>query len=501
MSLRVRLILSYIAMIIVPIILSIITVIIITSIYVRSIAGSYNINLSKSPYKQVVEKGVAFFTEIKNTSVNNPDKFQDIIYLSDLDNKLKKVKSGVVVRKNDNIIYASKELANSETLKDLPKFGSIGDERKDHMVLGNENSLIRQQDFYFKDKSQGSIFLVSNIGPVEKIISKFITTVIAAIILILILTDGFLTYLVSRSVLRPIKTLKHAANEIKEGNLNFEVKSCSRDEIGDLCLSFEDMRGKLKESVDMQLQYENNRKELIANISHDLKTPITAIKGYVEGIMDGVAASPEKMDRYIKTIYSKATDIDRLIDELFLFSKLDLNKLPFNFERLDINSYMQDCVEELKMDLEKKNFNIVYDNNLDAKGIVLADRERLKRVIINIVENAVKYTKNNSGIIEIGLGKEQDNIVVKIKDSGAGIPEKDIPFIFERFFRADLSRNTSTGGSGLGLAIAKLIIEEHDGRIWAESTEGIGTSIFFTLKQIENNKGSEKYEEDTNNRG
>jgi histidine kinase len=499
MSLRIRLIFSYVAMLVVPIVLSIVAVIIISVLFMKSIAGSYNINLATNPYKQVMEKGVGFYNDIKTTSVNSPEKFEDKNYISELDSKLGKVNSGIIIRKSGIIIYSSKIINNSELLRDLPKFGRNNEDKVDHMLIGNDTSLIRQQDFYFKDKSEGSIFLVTNIGPVEKIILRLITTIIIAIILILILTDGVLTYLVSKSVLKPIETLKYAANQIKEGNLDFRVKINSKDEIGELCLAFEEMRGKLKESVDVQLQYENNRKELISNISHDLKTPVTAIKGYVEGIIDGIADSPEKMDKYVKTIYSKATDIDRLIDELFLFSKLDLNKLPFNFESTDIITYMQDCVEELQLDLEKKDFQLVYHSNIEGNCRVLADRERLKRVITNIVENAVKYTQNERGKIEISLSKSGDNIKFQIKDNGQGISEKDVPFVFDRFFRSDLSRNTATGGSGLGLAIAKLIIEEHNGNIWAESVEGIGTSIFFTLKQIEVDKGSEINEKDTHN--
>ncbi|MFL0247514.1 HAMP domain-containing sensor histidine kinase [Candidatus Clostridium stratigraminis] len=483
MSLRIRLIISYVAMIVVPIVLSIITSIIIMVLFLRSAAGIYNINLTINPYKQIIEKGVNLYNDIKTTAGSNPEKFEDKSYISELDSKLSRVNSGIIIRKNNEVIYNSKILDNSPIIKNLPKFGRSDEDKVDRMELRGDSSLIRQQDFYFKDKSEGTIFLVTYIGPLEKIIERLITTIIIAIILILILTDGVLTFLVSRSVFKPIEELKNAANQIKEGNLDFEIKTNAKDEIGELCLAFEEMRGKLKESVDMQFQYENNRKELISNISHDLKTPVTAIKGYVEGIMDGVAASPEKMDKYIKTIYSKTTDIDRLIDELFLFSKLDLNKLPFNFEITDITSYMLDCVEELQLDLEKKNFELIYHNYIKGSSTVLADRERIKRVITNIVENAIKYTKKDKGKIEINLSENNNYIQFQIKDNGQGIPEKDIPYIFDRFFRADLSRNTLTGGSGLGLAIAKLIIEEHGGRIWAESTEGIGTSIYFTLRQ------------------
>ena len=168
------------------------------------------------------------------------------------------------------------------------------------------------------------------------------------------MTNGVLTYFVSRSIIRPLRALKRAAEEIKEGNLDFEIVPHSDDEIGELSTAFEEMRRKLKKSVEVQLQYEENRKELISNISHDLKTPVTAIKGYVEGIMDGVSNSPDKLDQYIRTIYNKAADMDRLIDELFLFSKLDLGKVPFQFEKVDLGQYVLDCAQELQFDMEKK---------------------------------------------------------------------------------------------------------------------------------------------------
>ena len=321
-----------------------------------------------------------------------------------------------------------------------------------------------------------------NIPPIFQNPQRFRLYMGIAVLLILVSTNGILTYFVSKSVLRPIQTLKDAANHIKEGNLEFEVKSTSNDEIGELCIAFEKMREKLKESIDVQIQYENNRKELISNISHDLKTPVTAIKGYVEGIIDGVADSPEKMNRYIKTVYTKASDLDKLIDELFLFSKLDLNKLPFDFQEINIKTYLEDCVEELSLDLEENNISFSLKTEAINNPLVLVDIEKLKRVIINIIQNSSKYMNKEKGKIDIILYEEESEVIIEIKDNGQGISGKDIPYIFDRFYRTDISRNSSTGGSGLGLAIVKRIIEGHEGRIWAKSKEGIGTSIFFTLK-------------------
>jgi signal transduction histidine kinase len=235
--------------------------------------------------------------------------------------------------------------------------------------------------------------------------------------------------------------------------------------------------------MNMQLQYEENRKELISNISHDLKTPITAIKGYVEGIKDGIADTPEKMDRYINTIYSKSCDMDNLINELFLFSKLDLKKVNFDFRSIDITAYLKDCIEELKFDLEKRKINLNY-NHIKKNIDVIADAQKLKRVIMNIIENSIKYMNKDNGKIDIILSEEEAFTVIEVRDNGKGISNKALPFIFDRFYRGDSYRNTSNGGSGLGLAIAKQIIEEHGGQIWVQSEVNEGTSIFFTLKKV-----------------
>lgn len=305
-----------------------------------------------------------------------------------------------------------------------------------------------------------------------------------AVFIIILLTNGAITYFVSRSIIKPLKVLKHGAEQIKDGNLDFKVDTVSRDEIGEVCIAFEEMRKKLKESIELQLQYEENRKELISSISHDLKTPITAIKGYVEGIMDGVANSPEKVDKYVKTIYSKSIDMDKLIDDLFLFSKLDLKKLPFNFERINIKEYFVDCIEEMQIDLQDKGMLLSFNCEIFDNAVVMADREKLKRAVTNIVQNTIKYMDKDNGQIEIRLNEDSEKIMVQIKDNGQGISEEDLPYVFDRFYRADPSRNRNTGGSGLGLAITKQIIEGHNGGIWIESRLGEGTSIYFTLKKV-----------------
>ena len=233
------------------------------------------------------------------------------------------------------------------------------------------------------------------------------------------------------------------------------------------------------------MAFDKENKELISNISHDLKTPITAVKGYVEGIMDGVADTPEKMDRYIRTIYNKANEMDRLINELTFYSKIDTNRIPYTFNKIHISDYFEDCVDELSVELDSSGISLTYFNYLEEDAVVIADAEQLKRVINNIISNSLKYMNKPKGVINIRLRDVGDFIQIEIEDNGKGIAQKDLANIFERFYRTDASRNSATGGSGIGLSIVKKIIEDHGGKIWATSKESIGTVMYFVIRKYQ----------------
>ena len=279
--------------------------------------------------------------------------------------------------------------------------------------------------------------------------------------------------------------LQEATKQIRDGNLDFTLDVEDDDEIGQLCQNFEEMRIRLKESTEEKIQYDKESKELISNISHDLKTPITAIKGYAEGLMEGVASSPEKRDKYIRTIYNKANDMDRLINELTFYSKIDTNKIPYTFSKINVANYFRDCVEEVGLELEARGIELGYFNFVDEDVMVIADAEQMKRVINNIIGNSLKYMDKKNGIINIRILDVGDFVQVEIEDNGRGISARDLPYIFDRFYRADASRNSATGGSGIGLSIVKKIIEDHGGKIWATSKESIGTVMYFVIRKYQ----------------
>ncbi len=310
--------------------------------------------------------------------------------------------------------------------------------------------------------------------------------ILFAVILILLLTAGFLTLWIYRSIITPIRKLQSAADNIKEGNLDFQVETDgSPGEINALCVSFEEMRRRLKENAEEKIHNESESKVLISNIAHDLKTPITAVKGYAEGILDGVANTPEKVDKYVRTIYSKASEMDTLINELTLYSKIDTNRIPYNFAKINVEDYFADCVEELGLDLEHKGIGLAYYNYAESDVEIIADPEQLRRVVNNIVGNSAKYMNKKNGFVNIRIKDVGDFIQVEIEDNGSGIPAKDLPYIFDRFYRADASRNSATGGSGIGLSIVKKIVEDHGGKIWATSKEDTGTIMYFVIRKYQ----------------
>lgn len=304
-------------------------------------------------------------------------------------------------------------------------------------------------------------------------------------LVILVFTSVSVGLWIYRSIAAPLVKLRKATQNIKEGNLDFVLEVEGTDEFSELCRDFEEMRRRLKESAEEKVVLDKENKELISNISHDLKTPITAVKGYVEGIMDGVADTPEKMDRYVRIIYNKTNEMDHLINELTFYSKIDTNRIPYVFSKLNVEDYFADCAEEVGLELETRGIQLYYANYVDKDVLVIADGEQIRRVIYNIVSNAIKYMDKEKGVIQIRVKDVGDFIQVEIEDNGKGIAAKDLPNIFDRFYRTDVSRNSSKGGSGIGLSIVRKILEDHGGKVWATSREGIGTIMYFVLRKYQ----------------
>lgn len=307
---------------------------------------------------------------------------------------------------------------------------------------------------------------------------------IILMVIIMLILSGLVAFLIYQQFVNPLVKLKEAAEKMGSGNLDEKIEICKdrEDEVGELCESFENMRQKLSDFTKAKMRYEEENRQLISNISHDLRTPITTIKGYVEGIMDGVADTPEKRDRYLKMIYSKANEMDSLINELSLYTNINNNAIPYEFHRVSVKDYFNDCMEEVHATLMSKNMTLTYRNYCEDDVMVIVDPDQLKRVINNIVTNSIKYMDKEYGQVDISIYDNDAEVKVAINDNGRGIDTDSLPHIFDRMYRADSARQ-SRGGSGLGLAICKKIVEEHGGNIYATSQIGKGTTIVFTLKK------------------
>ncbi|HHX11467.1 MAG TPA: HAMP domain-containing histidine kinase, partial [Clostridiales bacterium] len=430
-----------------------------------------------------VTRGV--YNDIKLIALRSPEKLEDMEYIKELNTEIKNKYSFITVKKNGEYIYSGDEEKLSKVSNSLPDFGVYGSNVDGGIYIGGKNPfLVKSQDFYFSDGGEGTILVITDLNVLVPQVKSIVIQAIISFLIILSLTAFVLILWIYRSILRPLNVLRIATNQIREGDLDYKVVSYSEDEIAELCNDFEKMRIRLKNLIEAQLKYEEDIKELISNISHDLKTPLTAIKGYAEGLSDGVADTKEKQEKYLRTISAKANDMSVLVDELSYYAKIDSDTVPYSFKGISLHEYFNDCIEDLKLDTEIKNTEIILNNYVDSSVYVVADAEQLKRVIHNIIANSVKYLDKEKGLIQIRIGDIGEYVQLEIEDNGSGIGKDELPFIFERFYRADASRNSKKGGSGLGLAIAKKVIEDHSGQIWAESEPGKGTTIIFTLKKI-----------------
>ena len=492
MKLKTRLVIAFMTIIILPVFLTSAVFCGFAQLQIRSIEKTYGItgttyeallNSVQVPSRITKEA----YHELEKAADKDPEKLEDASYLEQFNQRLRQKGSYLLVRKDDIIVYMGEDPQKTEVvIPDLPAYEEYNADSENGVYIGGEAQvLVKQVDFVSDDKNKCSAFIVTDVTSMLPEVSQFLKDILVAVIVILVITGALLVVWIYRGIKIPLVKMQKATKNIKEGNLDFRLIPDTDDELGQLCQDFEEMRIRLKENAEEKIQYDIENKELISNISHDLKTPITAIKGYVEGIMDGVASSPEKLDKYIRTIYNKANDMDRLIDELTFYSKIDTNKIPYEFNKINVNSYFGDCVEEVGLDMDSRNIELGYFNYVSDDVVVIADAEQMKRVINNIISNSVKYMDKPKGIINIRIKDVGDFIQIEIEDNGRGIAAKDLPCIFDRFYRTDSSRNSSQGGSGIGLSIVRKIVEDHGGRIWATSKEGMGTEMHIVLRKYQ----------------
>lgn len=337
------------------------------------------------------------------------------------------------------------------------------------------------EEIFIGDQLVGTALITMKIN-VESYFKKYFSITLFILIFSFLILIGLILFFsikISKGISEPIKTLILSSEEIAKGIFNRKVEYDGKNEIAKFCKTFDSMRIQLREAAEEKEKYEQSRKELFACISHDLRTPITSIKSYVEALEKGLATNKEKQDRYLSVIKNKTNELDQRIQDLFCLSQLEVGKFPMDFVIEDSEKIFKEMFTPFE--LEFKDLPITFKVNDPIPSVQInCDRKRITQVLLNIIGNAKKYITHD-GIIEISIFLENNSLIVSIKDNGSGIPSEHIPYVFDHFFTGEKARTKKRGGTGLGLAICKQIILAHGGEIWIESTIDIGTTVYFSL--------------------
>ncbi|NLU53375.1 MAG: HAMP domain-containing histidine kinase [Clostridiaceae bacterium] len=327
------------------------------------------------------------------------------------------------------------------------------------------------QTFPYNAEAKGLVLIHSQIPGIYRIKSS---------ILVIFLSSGLIggaiaflfVALLSRRIVRPLNQMKVAARKVAAGEFGQRIPVVGKDEIADLSQSFNNMVVALENLEQM-------RNDFIGSVSHELRTPITTIKGFIQGILDDVIP-PEKQKEYLTIARDEVQRMQNLVNDLLDLAKTQGGEKMLKMSDFDINELIRRCVITLQQMLIEKNLEFKADFEVE-RMFVHADREAIQRVILNLLHNAIKFTPEN-GEITIRTYKEKDKTYISVEDTGKGIPQDEIKYIFERFYKTDKSRSEDRTGVGLGLAIVRNIIVAHNEAIKVESQEGRGSKFIFTLR-------------------
>ncbi len=300
----------------------------------------------------------------------------------------------------------------------------------------------------------------------------------AAIVVIVLLNLLFTRYQL-RKLLQPVDALIQAAGRVEEGDFTQAIEYRGRDEFSPVCAAFNRMQEHLLDEQKKNAAYERSRTDLVAGISHDLRTPLTSVKGYIKGLRDGVAQTPERQRQYLDVAYRKACDMEVLLQRLFYFSRLETGNLPLFREKSDLGDFAARFVSEAGPELEQTGGKIQLVVSPGPHPVSI-DPEQFYRVLNNLKDNALRYAGDGALIISVSVERRGEWEQIRFADNGQGVPEEALPHLFEQFWRADQARGSKNGeGSGLGLYIVRYIIEAHGGTIQAKNDGGLAFTILL----------------------
>ncbi len=310
------------------------------------------------------------------------------------------------------------------------------------------------------------------------VLAVLFTAVIGCIAFTTILTSRWM----NRSVLLPLEELKKGADMIAGGDLDYHIPYNGQDEFGDVCDEFDHMRQELKEAKRQQQYFEEARRDLLRGISHDLRSPLTSIKGYAQGLKDGIADTEEKQQRYYDAILTRTDDLERLTDSLSLLVRLENDNSILNLETVCFDEYIRQFLSEKEPWIAQQQIEVDYRNEAgDAEGSL--DIREMQRVFMNLFENTVRYRVADHSRVELSAASRAGKLEIRFGDDGPGVDPCHLDHLFESFYRVDESRTNPERGSGLGLAVVKRIIEGHGGSIYAVSESGLCIVMSIPLKK------------------
>lgn len=286
------------------------------------------------------------------------------------------------------------------------------------------------------------------------------------------LTVGFL---MRRFMLKPLEGLGRSARHIAEGDWDVRLPQSTIREINEVRDGFEFMVNGLRASQMEQVKLEQERRFIIAAVAHDLRTPLFALRGYLDGLEQGIARTPDQIEKYVKVCKEKSEQLDRLVEDLFTYSQMEYQETQLSVNTIDFGDVVQRSIESFERQAHHKHISILVRSEPDDYTI-LADKHLLERAISNLLDNAVRHTPDH-GRIQIHYCREKDRVVFTIHDSGQGFAEEELEHVFEPLYRGEQSRNRATGGAGLGLSIARRIIRRHGGELTAHNDPAQGAVL------------------------
>ena len=285
--------------------------------------------------------------------------------------------------------------------------------------------------------------------------------------------------ILAKKVNRPLQLLTDAAKKIKEKNLDFEIKYHSENELGSLCTAFSEMKDELRKSLSVQWEMEQERVEMIESLAHDLKSPLSIIMGYTDSLIDSNRNDNGKLYRYLSVIKKNAEKSTALVQQMQYTTDLEKSNVQLNLESVNLYEFLNQKVHDYELEASKKHIEFLLKIESDVPINVEIDKERIMRILDNIISNSLQYTPNN-GTISITVTAEKNMIFYKICDSGCGFSSKDLKKAFDKFYRGDEARQTKGGHSGLGLYIVKKLLGQINGSIQIENTELGGACVIFS---------------------